>query len=120
MQVREYAICIPFLQRERRVSLSEAEIEARLALLRQRREGLDREIADLVLYRELGRRFGAAGTRTEAASEPAFDPPSVPPTNRAASALVRAQPGPRSAGHADDPEAGGAIQRRRRPSSPPL
>ena len=91
------------------MSLSEAEIEARLALLRQRREGLDREIADLVLYRELGRRFGAAGTRTEAASEPAFDPPSVPPTNRAASALVRAQPGPRSAGHADDPEAGGAI-----------
>ena len=36
---------------------SEAEIEARLAALRRQREALDREIADHVLYRELGRRL---------------------------------------------------------------
>lgn len=36
---------------------SEAEIEARLAALRRQREALDREIADHVLYLELGRRL---------------------------------------------------------------
>jgi hypothetical protein len=44
------------------VGLSEAEIEARLALLRRRREALDREIADLVLYLELGRRLAGTGS----------------------------------------------------------
>ncbi|MGU3664898.1 hypothetical protein ACLBX9_11990 [Methylobacterium sp. A49B] len=44
------------------MGLSEAEIEARLALLRRRREALDREIADLVLYLELGRRLAGTGT----------------------------------------------------------
>lgn len=39
---------------------SEAEIEARLAALRRRREGLDREIADHLLYLELGRRLRGA------------------------------------------------------------
>jgi hypothetical protein len=43
------------------VGLSESEITARLAALRRQREVLDREIADLVLYLELGRRLGAAG-----------------------------------------------------------
>ncbi|TXM90999.1 hypothetical protein FV219_21595, partial [Methylobacterium sp. WL122] len=38
------------------MELSEAEIEARLSDLRRRREALDREIADHVLYLELGRR----------------------------------------------------------------
>ena len=39
------------------MGLSEHEIEARLAALRRQREALDREIADLVLYLELGRRL---------------------------------------------------------------
>ncbi|WP_267428648.1 winged helix-turn-helix domain-containing protein [Methylobacterium sp. GC_Met_2] len=41
------------------MGLSDAEIEMRLAALRRQREALDREIADLVLYQELGRRLGA-------------------------------------------------------------
>ena len=41
---------------------SEAEIEARLADLRRRREAIDREIADHLLYLELGRRLGWAGS----------------------------------------------------------
>lgn len=45
---------------------SEAEIEARLAELRRRREALDREIADHLLYLELGRRLrGGAGPSAE-------------------------------------------------------
>ena len=44
------------------MSLSEDEIEARLAALRRQREALDREIADLVLYLELGRRLSGAGS----------------------------------------------------------
>ncbi|MCJ2057234.1 winged helix-turn-helix domain-containing protein [Methylobacterium sp. J-048] len=43
------------------MGLSEDEIEARLATLRRQREALDREIADLVLYLELGRRLSGAG-----------------------------------------------------------
>ncbi|WP_375464168.1 winged helix-turn-helix domain-containing protein [uncultured Methylobacterium sp.] len=39
------------------MGLSEAEIEARLASLRRQRDALDREIADHVLYLELGRRL---------------------------------------------------------------
>ncbi len=42
------------------MSLSEQEAEARLAALRRQRETLDRAIADLVLYLELGRRLNAA------------------------------------------------------------
>jgi len=49
------------------MGLSDAEIEMRLAALRRRREALDREIADLVLYQELGRRLGAV--RAEAGVE---------------------------------------------------
>ncbi|MCJ2073294.1 winged helix-turn-helix domain-containing protein [Methylobacterium sp. J-030] len=41
------------------MGVSDAEIEMRLAALRRQREALDREIADLVLYQELGRRLGA-------------------------------------------------------------
>lgn len=44
------------------MGLSDDEIEARLATLRRRREALDREIADLVLYLELGRRLRGAGS----------------------------------------------------------
>lgn len=39
---------------------SEQTIEARLSALRRRREAIDREIADLLLYLELGRQIGRA------------------------------------------------------------
>ena len=52
---------------------SEAEIEARLATLRRQRDALDREIADLVLYRELGRRLGGPGVPAQG-----FDAPGPP------------------------------------------
>ncbi|MCJ2125968.1 hypothetical protein [Methylobacterium sp. J-077] len=48
------------------MGLSEDEIEARLAVLRRQREALDREIADLVLYLELGRRLSGAASRPAA------------------------------------------------------
>lgn len=71
------------------MGLSESEIEARLAALRRQREALDRQIADLVLYLELGRRLGAAGSGARAASDP------VPETG----ARLRGDP-------ADDPALG--------------
>ncbi|WCS26821.1 winged helix-turn-helix domain-containing protein [Methylobacterium sp. NMS14P] len=57
------------------MGLSESEIAARLAALRRQREALDREIADLVLYQELGRRLAAGGA--DARPDPALrpDPP---------------------------------------------
>lgn len=58
------------------MGLSEAEIEARLALLRRQREALDREIADLVLYLELGRRLAAS--RSAARPEPVPVPETAP------------------------------------------
>ena len=61
------------------MGLSDAEIEMRLAALRRRREALDREIADLVLYQELGRRLGAV--RAEAGVEAGADGP-VPAPDR--------------------------------------
>lgn len=42
------------------MGLSEQDIEARLSALRRQREAIDREIADLVLYLELGRRLSGA------------------------------------------------------------
>ncbi|MCJ2050510.1 winged helix-turn-helix domain-containing protein [Methylobacterium sp. J-070] len=53
------------------MGLSEPEIAARLAALRLRREALDREIADLVLYLELGRRLGAVGMEPPGSPGPA-------------------------------------------------
>lgn len=47
------------------MGLSDAEIETRLAALRRQREALDREIADLILYQELGRRLGAVRAGAE-------------------------------------------------------
>jgi hypothetical protein len=61
------------------MGLSDAEIEMRLVALRRRREALDREIADLVLYQELGRRLGAV--RAEAGVEAGADGP-VPAPDR--------------------------------------
>ncbi|WP_457108609.1 hypothetical protein [Methylobacterium sp. P5_C11] len=60
------------------MGLSESEIEARLAALRRRREALDREIADLVLYLELGRRLAAAGSDARQDPAPVSGRPTVP------------------------------------------
>jgi hypothetical protein len=78
------------------VGLSEAEIEARLALLRRRREALDREIADLVLYLELGRRL--AGTGSDAG-----DPEARPETRLKVAPGASRDPRPRGP---DGPPAG--------------
>ena len=72
--------------------LSEAEAEARLAALRREREALDRAIADLTLFLELGRRL-TGGAPPAASPGPGAGPrdpsPStaVPPGWAAASAL---------------------------------
>ncbi|WP_375454717.1 hypothetical protein [uncultured Methylobacterium sp.] len=64
---------------------SEAEIEARLAALRRQREALDREIADHVLYLELGRRL-----RGPALPEPEMPgPPPERPRGAAPEEAVR-------------------------------
>ena len=53
------------------MGLSEDEIEARLAALRRQREALDREIADLALYLELGRRLSSTGMIPDPPHRPA-------------------------------------------------
>ncbi len=65
------------------MSLSEQEAEARLAALRRQRETLDRAIADLVLYLELGRRLNAA------------DPEAAPPASAPAPSAPMPAPEPR-------------------------
>ena len=67
------------------MSLSEQEAEARLAALRRQRETLDRAIADLVLYLELGRRLNAA------------DPEAAPPASAPAPSAPMPAPEPWSA-----------------------
>ncbi len=62
------------------MGLSEAQAEARLAELRRRRDAIEREIADLVLYLDLGRRLAGQGG-DEGADEPAGAP--VPPRSAA-------------------------------------
>ncbi|WP_331311755.1 hypothetical protein [Methylobacterium oryzae] len=59
------------------MALSECEIATRLAALRRQREALDREIADLVLYQELGRRLAAGGSDPRPDPVPDPDPPVV-------------------------------------------
>lgn len=64
------------------MGLSEAQAEARLAELRRRRDAIEREIADLVLYLDLGRRLtgqGSAAAFGEAADAPAPLHPAPPP-----------------------------------------
>lgn len=78
------------------MSLSEHEAEERLALLRRQREALDREIADLVLYLELGRRLNSGLPRPPASldgqrEEARPAPPTVP------------APGPADHGDPDEP-----------------
>jgi hypothetical protein len=105
------------------VGLSDAEIEARLAVLRRQRDALDREIADLVLYLELGRRLrGEAGGGADGRdggvirSEP---DPAPPPQQRDTSPTAPAAP-PREPPEPDElwaspgPDAPG-----RRPAGPP-
>lgn len=66
------------------MGLSEAQAEARLAELRRRRDAIEREIADLVLYLELGRRLagppgqGGAEASGEREGDPALPRPAPP------------------------------------------
>jgi hypothetical protein len=88
---------VPTVGREHGVGLSESEITARLAALRRQREALDREIADLVLYLELGRRLGAAGMIPDPAPRPArSDDPreAAPAPSRLPSQLPSRPPSP--------------------------
>jgi HB1, ASXL, restriction endonuclease HTH domain len=75
------------------MGLSDAEIEMRLAALRRQREALDREIADLVLYQELGRRLGAvrAGADTHG---PDAEPGSAPISDQTRARDTRPAPHP--------------------------
>jgi hypothetical protein len=82
------------------MGLSEHEAEERLAQLRRQRETLDREIADLVLYLELGRRLNAGIPR------PAPGPAPVPVEEREAPApptRVRRPAAPEPVAFAEDP-----------------
>ena len=62
--------------------LSEAEALARLEALRRERETIDRQIAELLLYLDLGRRLG--GPSPPRAPESAEPPPAPPPPRREA------------------------------------
>ena len=75
------------------MGLSEAEIEARLASLRRQRDALEREIADHVLYLELGRRL-RGGEPSRAIEAPEDHVPPEPAAPRAAGAALRAEPLP--------------------------
>lgn len=87
--------------------LSEAEAEARLAALRRERESLDRAIADLSLYLELGRRLTGApldpglsgATRPAGKAAPAT---AAPDPGRPDPASARAAAPAPSGGTADD------------------
>lgn len=78
------------------MGLSEQDIEARLSALRRQREAIDREIADLVLYLELGRRLSGAQGGPAVAGPGRGDGPgrAVPPPVRHAPAAVAADPRP--------------------------
>ncbi|SFM03318.1 winged helix-turn-helix domain-containing protein [Methylobacterium pseudosasicola] len=92
------------------MGLSEDEIEARLAALRRQREALDREIADLVLYLELGRRLSGAGSGPAPADRGRGDAPGSP-----------ARPAPESpAVAAPDTPVGASPPRGARPVSDPI
>ncbi|MEH3116178.1 MAG: HTH domain-containing protein [Methylorubrum populi] len=56
--------------------LSEAEAQARLDALRRQRDAIERRIADLLLYLDLGRRLG--GPPASAGSEPTETPAAAP------------------------------------------
>ncbi|KQT60801.1 hypothetical protein ASG52_16225 [Methylobacterium sp. Leaf456] len=111
------------------MGLSEVQAEARLAELRRRRDAIEREIADLVLYLDLGRRLagqGGAAALAEAADAPAPFHPAPPhlaaePARVASSAAspaswVPAPPSPAPSAARTEPEPGGlseTVQARR-------
>ncbi|WP_232628773.1 winged helix-turn-helix domain-containing protein [Methylobacterium sp. Leaf118] len=107
------------------MALSEAQAEARLAELRRQRDAIEREMADLVLYLDLGRRLGGAagaGAASEASRglmpAPASSP--VRETVRAAPpAPAPAPAAPFAAPFAPAPPVGAAAARPV-PASPPL
>lgn len=75
--------------------LSEAEALARLEELRRQRDALERQIADLLLYLDLGRRLGGPSVPAPAAADAAtqMDAPAPPPAPVAATvAALSAQP----------------------------
>lgn len=81
--------------------LSEAEALARLEALRRQRDAIERQIADLLLYLDLGRRLGgpalsAAPAEAEraAAPVPTPDPQPVPQPVRVPAATPPAPPAP--------------------------
>lgn len=96
------------------MSLSEYEAEERLAALRRQREALDREIADLVLYLELGRRLNAGPGRLPGEAPTEIPAPAFPNTGRPATAPetriaetvaipTRRGPAPQPVAFAEDP-----------------
>jgi len=88
------------------MGLSEHEAEERLAQLRRQRETLDREIADLVLYLELGRRLNAGIPRPAPTPAPAPVPAPEPVEEREAPApppRVRRPAAPEPVAFAEDP-----------------
>lgn len=84
--------------------LSEAEALARLEELRRQRDAIERQIADLLLYLELGRRLGGpvgSAAPPSDRAEPAQAPsPPVPPP---APAPIPASPAAVAAGERDRP-----------------
>lgn len=86
------------------MGLSEHAAEERLAALRRQREALDREIADLVLYLELGRRL-KAGIPGSAAPEPVAreEPRPTPALSEPAPPRPRRMAAPEPVAFAEDP-----------------
>ncbi|MFJ7437086.1 HTH domain-containing protein [Methylorubrum thiocyanatum] len=72
--------------------LSEAEALARLEELRRQRDALERQIADLLLYLDLGRRLGGPSVPVPAAADaaPQMDAPAPPPAPAPVAAPVAA------------------------------
>ena len=72
--------------------LSEAEALARLEELRRQRDALERQIADLLLYLDLGRRLGGPAVPVPAAADaaPPMDAPAPPPAPAPVAAPVAA------------------------------
>ena len=79
--------------------LSEAEALARLEALRRQRDAIERQIADLLLYLDLGRRLGGPAAAAQPSPDARADAPiPVPePTPQPAQAPAAAPPAPPSA-----------------------
>ncbi|KQO92377.1 MAG: winged helix-turn-helix domain-containing protein [Methylobacteriaceae bacterium] len=77
--------------------LSEAEALARLEALRRQRDAIERQIADLLLYLDLGRRLGGSAAPSPAQPSPDAAIPVPEPTPQPARAPAAAPPAPPSA-----------------------